>query len=59
MGGRLPAPETLLKLVREQETLEFNEYIIGRGASRYEMNLVDTSDSASRIPALREALQAL
>lgn len=42
-----------------QESLEMNDYIIGRVANRYGMNLVGTSDSSSQIPALREALLAL
>lgn len=39
-----------------QESLDMNAYIIGRIAALYEMNLVGVSNSASEIPALREAI---
>lgn len=42
-----------------QESLEMNDYIIGRVASLYGMNLVGTSDSAEEIPTLRAAIQAI
>lgn len=42
-----------------RESLDMNDYIVGRVASLYGMNLVGTSDSAEEIPALRSAIRAV
>ena len=42
-----------------RESLDMNDYIVGRVASLYGMNLVGTSDSAEEIPALRSVIWAV